>query len=424
LVLAIIETLKLTRPKGKTVQEEGKWELSFIPNLFAEKVYLVPEGRAPPFMVACPRMLTEGCQPLFGMFDLQCFQNVKGEKTMKNKHFLLFAVVALLGIIVTLNYTDVLAQQQEETIGKQGERVEFTDSPDREAEEGTGGWGLNGPDALQVVYTEPADPPGGPLPKNSTFDFGPSGEIDALANGGDLYLYELIDNNATLIISFQGDPGANAVWYETPQGARNVQWTQLNLVNEVAGHRINDLDALEVHGPRSIDDADFYSESGDPGGVSVKTMAMGNYINRWQIFSACSTLGYTGDSSLIDLDGLMVFERKGILGNKTWDTSDVIIFSIRNTKPVGNWDGGEIVVLRYGPPRTQDFLFHGGQTWNTAFVCSTAFGVHTEEVDAIEALRYDWPHPVLTEWGLIILVALLLASTVYIMLKRKKVRMA
>ena len=50
LVLAIIETLKLTRPKGKTIQEEGKWELSFISYLFAEKVYLVPEGRAPPFV--------------------------------------------------------------------------------------------------------------------------------------------------------------------------------------------------------------------------------------------------------------------------------------------------------------------------------------------------------------------------------------
>jgi len=52
LVLLIVNTLELTRPRGKTIQEEKRiWDLSSTPGLFAQKVYLVPEGRAPP----CPR---------------------------------------------------------------------------------------------------------------------------------------------------------------------------------------------------------------------------------------------------------------------------------------------------------------------------------------------------------------------------------
>lgn len=59
LVLAIVRTLEAAR---RWVDESAKnrrtWNLSFIRNLFAEKVYLVPEGRAPPIMpeTARPRI--------------------------------------------------------------------------------------------------------------------------------------------------------------------------------------------------------------------------------------------------------------------------------------------------------------------------------------------------------------------------------
>ena len=52
LVLAIVETIELTRPKRTTVQEEEKkWDFFFTRNLFTEKVYVVPEGRAPPLSI-------------------------------------------------------------------------------------------------------------------------------------------------------------------------------------------------------------------------------------------------------------------------------------------------------------------------------------------------------------------------------------
>ena len=49
LVLAIIKTLELTRPKGKALKRNERiWQPPFTRNFFAEKVYIVPEGRAPP----------------------------------------------------------------------------------------------------------------------------------------------------------------------------------------------------------------------------------------------------------------------------------------------------------------------------------------------------------------------------------------
>jgi apolipoprotein N-acyltransferase len=51
LVLLFIKTLEVTRPRGKVVQEEEKiWNLLSTPGFFPQKVYLVPEGRAPPYI--------------------------------------------------------------------------------------------------------------------------------------------------------------------------------------------------------------------------------------------------------------------------------------------------------------------------------------------------------------------------------------
>jgi apolipoprotein N-acyltransferase len=53
LVLLFVKTLEVTKPRGKVVQKEEKiWNLLSTPGLFTQKVYLVPEGRAPP-LVTC-----------------------------------------------------------------------------------------------------------------------------------------------------------------------------------------------------------------------------------------------------------------------------------------------------------------------------------------------------------------------------------
>jgi hypothetical protein len=53
LVLVILKTLAIKIPRGKTVQEDERtWDLLSTPGFLAQKVYLVPEGRAPPFIFA------------------------------------------------------------------------------------------------------------------------------------------------------------------------------------------------------------------------------------------------------------------------------------------------------------------------------------------------------------------------------------
>jgi len=49
LVLIVIEILKISSPRGKTAKEGQRiWGFCLAPGVSSQKVYLVPEGRAPP----------------------------------------------------------------------------------------------------------------------------------------------------------------------------------------------------------------------------------------------------------------------------------------------------------------------------------------------------------------------------------------
>jgi hypothetical protein len=343
---------------------------------------------------------------------------------MKNKLFLLLVIIAAVGIAVVLSYGKVWAQQEGPTEpfdeAKALIPVEFTDYLDDSAS--NPGGAIIGPDPLQVLFTQPPDAPGAPYPSN-TFDYGDYYEVDALANRGDYLTLQLacIDSTrfATLLLSFAGDPGGVAVWYETPRAPaiRGPLWTKTALCSPPTN--FDDLDALEVWGPSAADDADRYSMQTDAvGGVSVFSWPGAvPYIPHAVIAAAVAALGGPSNPADVDLDALMVWDM-GTQG--AWGTGDVIIFSIRAAAP---WDGGEIVVLQNGV--APSYLNHGGHLWNTAFGVAAAFNLDppTEEVDAIEAYPWFVPGgktPTLTEWGLIILVALLIASTVFIVLRRRK----
>jgi hypothetical protein len=320
---------------------------------------------------------------------------------MKNRLFLLLVIIAMVGITITFNYGAVWAQRDEEG-GKGPIRTEFSNVPDRKAV--PGGGSIDGRKPMQGLYTEPIDVAGPPNPQNAIFYRDAdtiNGQIDALANIGDLYFGKLIADQAVLLVSFQVDPGGNAVWYETPAPVtRGVKWTQaqLNNPNTPPDTQLTDLDALQLWGA-DIGWGNAYSILGDPpvGAPPVRysvflwwdqrpgppAHSIG-YVPRADIVAAVRALGFpASDTGLVDLDGLMVMDTGGDF-DSVWNTGDTIIFSIRATGSAPpHWDGGEIVVLPFGGPPT--FLNHGGHLWNTAFICSTAFGVHTEEVDAIEA---------------------------------------
>lgn len=249
-----------------------------------------------------------------------------------------------------------------------------------------GGEHINAAAPRQVLRTAPPDPAGAPSPSNGIILCGTS-DVDALANEYDLIGLNVQGNAADLLVSFLADPGANAAHYEVPSGSVGVKWTQVDFHNPnpgPAGGTLDDVDALGLRCPN------FFSEVGDPpvvaGGAKISVVFAPvpfvciPFITHAQIVAAVTALGYIGPAGAVDLDALMVGDFDG---NGLWTGPDIVICSIRDTRPAGNFDGGEIIVLR--PVAAPVFLAHGGHTWNTAFAVAATFGVGTEEVDALEA---------------------------------------
>ncbi len=341
---------------------------------------------------------------------------------MKSRFFVVLAIIALLGFVVAFNYGPVCAQRARQNEAppepfeeaKADINVEFSNFPDEDSD-----WSL---DPEQVLFVKAPAPPD---PINS-LNYGGSGEVDALA-GGDAALPQLIWYKAILFISFQGDPddpdgNPSAVWEEDMSGVvRRCKWTQADLNENNPPGELDDLDAMQLWGLPA--QADFYSLQGDPmaGDPSVKYSVFRwlvdhgiPYVPHSEIVAAVQSLGYEGPDVDVDLDAMMVNENSW---DTLWNDGDTILFSIR---AAGNWDGGEIVVEPFGGPAF--FLDHGNHLWNTAFNVQAEFGVDTEEVDAIEAYPTFPPPtvPTLTGWGLIILVVLLVFSTVFVILRRRK----
>ena len=339
---------------------------------------------------------------------------------MKSKFFVIVAIIALVGFVVTLDYGEVWAQQQGPSEPFDSTKgcipVEFSTDPDVDTS--------GNPDPQQVLYSRWG------LVYNA-FDFGDGDDVDALANGKDALFQDLIQNRAKLLVSFQNDPGWRnpppdyiAIFMEFTWGyvvplcaQRHIDINGVHLPND--GTR--ELDGLEAWGQPTDFDADHYSLIGDPGNPKVSvfyydpiTTISTPYVYHSVIVAAVVALGYEGPEELVDLDALMVWDEPPV---STWSAGDEIIFSIR---AAGNWDGGEIVHMSYS--KGAQFLNHGKHLWNTDFTVAYHFQLNppTEEVDAIEAYPQRWRVPALTHWGLIILVALLIASTVFVMLKRRK----
>ncbi len=335
-------------------------------------------------------------------------------------------------VLILASSSDVTAQQ--EVVGGTRVPVEYSNLPDEMA----AGCIQDGADPHQVLYTEPIDGPGCPYILD-TFDFNVTehlaADVDALANCQDAYFAELIawpSSVVDLLISFEGDPPVpgSAVYYEMRGGAVGRLWSQVSLCNAGGGvdGSVEDVDGLELWGELDIDDANMFSLVGDPGGISVWSF-LGDpplpvpYISRATIFAAVQSLGFTGVEAQVDVDAIMVWNEHcdgewGVAG------ADTIVFSIR---AAANWDGGEIVELRNlgVGPNEAFFLDHGGHLWDTAFSVAAAFGVTTEEVDGIEAafveaLPREGDIPTVSDWGLIILMLMLLTAGALYIVRRSR----
>jgi hypothetical protein len=343
------------------------------------------------------------------------------------KSFTVIFIVVFTLCFGILAYGDQ-PQPQQTSKAAQPHTVEFSDLVDRDTP--PGGDAINLPPNPEfIIHAWPPDVLGNgwPLPPASSYDHGGDNEVDACANGQDLYFKQVVADRADLLLSFFGDPIVGpdniAVWYEKWAGGgpppNGPRWKQVDL-NAAVPDNIDDLDGLEIWGGET-GDAHMFSLTGDVlSGVSVWTNLAGPagppnvqlYINHFEIVNVIRTLGFTGDSVLVDLDAMMVWD--SIFYDNEFTNGDEIIFSIRAT---GNWDGGEIVHWKKGV--FIKFLKHGGHLWDTAFRVDLAFGIGTEEVDGLEAE----PHvkvPSITPIGLIILTMLLIASGIYILYRRRR----
>ncbi len=347
----------------------------------------------------------------------------------KGEHMRAFSgiLTVLLTVLVLVLYAGVVWAQQGLPVDTTQVPVEYSNLFDERAL----GCVHDGIEPQQVLYTEPLDLPGCPFVANG-FDFAVLGlelvDVDALANCQDHYFDAVLSNISDLLLSFAGDapdPPGKAVYYEKPAGTVGVLWSQMNLCNNGGGvdGSVEDVDALELWGQLSDNDANMFSLDGEPGGVSVWSYLGSSPVARpyiWQttIWGAAQTLGFLGNPTDADVDAMMVFD--AACDTAFSDTGDMIIFSI---KAAANWDGGEIVVLPMGGPPF--FLNHGGHLWDTAHAIAADFLVGTDEVDAIESaanvdiLPMQEKIPTVSEWGMIVLILLMVSFGVMLIVRRR-----
>ncbi len=280
--------------------------------------------------------------------------------------------------------------------------VEYSNWQDERSIPGGGAHGA--PDPGQVLYTQPIDTAADSWPID-VIDHAPGIEdgnepdeqIDALASGQDFGFDPLVDDQLPLLVSLGLDLGTAppadpvAVWREEPgSGLTDVEYFQTDLDATDADpdrRSMEDLDALDLWGPLYPDaDARFYSLWRDFDFsvlVDVGGTRMG-YVPTTTVHAALLALGFNGSVDEVDVDALMVKDTGPALD--AWDIGDELLISIRRA---ANFDGGEIVHIFHNPVgavlRPPRFLRHGGHVWDTAFSVAGAFGVDSENVDALEA---------------------------------------
>lgn len=206
----------------------------------------------------------------------------------------------------------------------------------------------------------------------------PNDDVDALANIGDAFFFDVLNNTAALLVSVAGDAPGVPIQAENDLGTITTWATKLQ-VN--ANGSVNDLDGLEVWGSDGFSDTTHYSLFGDPGGAAI--------IDRSSGLTVLSTSGLQailglGPNTRPDLDALMM-------------AGDEILFSIRELRDPATgaiiFDGGEIWHANIATGVNYGFLNHGGHLWDTAFDVGKATGCLVEDIDALEATQLVVPEP-------------------------------
>ena len=228
-------------------------------------------------------------------------------------------------------------------------------------------------------------------------------DVDALANAGDLFFHELVNDQATLLVSSkipQDDlvfGGIKEIYYQTatPYGSVPGLWAKnapdIGGAPPVGDNAIPEgIDGLEVWG--SDGDHNMFSLYTDPADTTGRKVSIfqydgvnntsAAYIYNDDVRTAIGLLPADPD---VDVDGTMVFD---VLGDGIFNAGDSVLFSVEEN---GQFHGGEIWVWDFGSPAT--YLVHGGITWDTVNQPGVLFnwidpasGGITNDIDALEAI--------------------------------------
>jgi PEP-CTERM motif len=226
-------------------------------------------------------------------------------------------------------------------------------------------------------------------------------DVDALANAGDLFFHQLVNDYATLLVSPRvlqnNPPGTNEIYYQTatPFGSLAGVWAKnapdIGGAPPPTDNAIPEgIDGLEVWGSDS--DHNMFSLYTDPPDVTGRRVSVFQYDMGTDTSSAYiyndeirTAIGLAPNDPDVDVDGTMTFD---VLGDGIFNAGDSLLFTVaENTQ----FHGGEIWVWDFGSQAT--FLKHGGVTWDTANLPGLIFnwvdpatGGITNDIDALEAI--------------------------------------
>jgi len=231
-------------------------------------------------------------------------------------------------------------------------------------------------------------------------------QIDALANKGDAFYRQVVSNQTAILFSTRVGPnaqgagidagapgcGPNPICFETTKGAIGLWATALQVTQHAGavapdgGIVMANLDALEVWGPDTADDANAYSlwVDGFAGaGVSIFNADGSTFLSHAALVAALIAFDPRFDgvpTGLIDLDALMILEGDF---NDTFDDGDSIMFSLWPIAgALGLADVGDAVYV-WDATTGISLLAHGGHLWSNGWL-----GLN---IDAIEAAAIPEP---------------------------------
>lgn len=211
-------------------------------------------------------------------------------------------------------------------------------------------------------------------------DYPTHGQVDAMANPGDAYFQDLVNDSVALVFSTTYD---NQIFFELPGIATGGIWATSNQIDAPGpgiDQGVHDVDALELWGPDNSSDADYYSVYGDAMIDPLTGLTLSGAVfdqNNNIIFTnqeiTQAVIEVTQEElEVVNLDAMMVF-------------GDQIIFSI---DPIQGLDGGEIFFYDKATGNSS-FFKHGGHVWDTSFDVMGTFGTATENINALEAVYLE-----------------------------------